>query len=75
LIPAANITAWRRHAPWPDDTQVEQDLILSRFIVEIGDLPGTYEPASAADIVMTRLGSRLRNAPPRQEIEAAGWRT
>lgn len=37
MIPAANITAWRRHAPWPDDTQVEQDLILSRFIVEIAN--------------------------------------
>lgn len=35
MIPAANITAWRRQAPWPDDAQVEQDLILSRLIVEI----------------------------------------
>jgi predicted nucleotidyltransferase component of viral defense system len=35
LIPEANITAWRRVAPWPDDTQVEQDLVLSRLIVEI----------------------------------------
>jgi predicted nucleotidyltransferase component of viral defense system len=37
LIPAANITAWRRQAPWPDDTQVEQDLILSRLMVEIAN--------------------------------------
>jgi predicted nucleotidyltransferase component of viral defense system len=37
LIPAANITAWRRLAPWPSDAQVEQDLILSRLIVEIAN--------------------------------------
>jgi predicted nucleotidyltransferase component of viral defense system len=35
VIPAANITAWRQEAPWPDDNQVEQDLILSRLIVAI----------------------------------------
>lgn len=37
MIPAANITAWRRHSPWPNDTQVEQDLVLSRLIVEIAN--------------------------------------
>lgn len=37
MIPAANITAWRSHAPWPTDTQVEQDLILSRLMVEIAN--------------------------------------
>jgi predicted nucleotidyltransferase component of viral defense system len=37
LIPAANITAWRNRAPWPDDQQVEQDLVLSRLIVEIAN--------------------------------------
>jgi predicted nucleotidyltransferase component of viral defense system len=35
VIPEAFITEWRHEAPWPDDTQVEQDLILSRLIVEI----------------------------------------
>jgi len=35
LIPAANITAWRSRAPWPEDNQVEQDLILSRLMIEI----------------------------------------
>lgn len=37
MIPAANITAWRRRSPWPNDTQVEQDLVLSRLIVEIAN--------------------------------------
>jgi hypothetical protein len=35
LIPRAHITAWRSHAPWPLDSQIEQDLILSRALVEL----------------------------------------
>lgn len=35
MIPEAHIIAWRQRAPWPDDTQIEQDLILSRLMVEI----------------------------------------
>jgi len=35
VIPRAHITAWRALAPWPDDGQVEQDLVLSRAIVEL----------------------------------------
>jgi predicted nucleotidyltransferase component of viral defense system len=35
LIPKADITAWRHTAPWVSDAQVEQDLILSRILVEI----------------------------------------
>ncbi len=33
MIPRANITAWRTHAPWPSNEQVEQDLVLSRALV------------------------------------------
>ena len=35
MIPQANITAWRGVAPWPDDAQVEQDLVLSRAVIEL----------------------------------------
>ena len=35
MIPRANITAWRPKAPWSTDAQVEQDLVLSRALVEI----------------------------------------
>lgn len=35
MIPQMFINAWRSHAPWPDDAQIEQDLILSRALVEI----------------------------------------
>jgi len=37
VIPRAFITAWSRGVPWPTETQVEQDLILSRLIVDIAD--------------------------------------
>ncbi|MBE0660225.1 MAG: nucleotidyl transferase AbiEii/AbiGii toxin family protein [Bryobacteraceae bacterium] len=35
MIPRAHITAWRRTAPWSSDAQVEQDLVISRALVEI----------------------------------------
>jgi predicted nucleotidyltransferase component of viral defense system len=35
VIPRAQITAWRAVAPWATDAQVEQDLILSRALVQI----------------------------------------
>lgn len=37
MIPQAFITRWSRRAPWPTDTQIEQDLILSRLIIDIAD--------------------------------------
>lgn len=39
MIPRAHITAWRVHAPWPSDAQIEQDLVLSRALVEIFGKP------------------------------------
>lgn len=39
MIPLAQITQWRQTAPWADDMQVEQDLILSRAIIEIFSNP------------------------------------
>ena len=35
MIPQPYITEWSAHAPWPAEDQIEQDLILSRLIVEI----------------------------------------
>ena len=35
MIPRDYITAWRATVPWVDDSQVEQDLIISRALVEI----------------------------------------
>ena len=39
MIPKAHITAWRARAPWLLDAQVEQDLIISRAIVELFRVP------------------------------------
>lgn len=35
MIPSADVTAWRERAPWSTDAQVEQDLVLSRALVDI----------------------------------------
>jgi predicted nucleotidyltransferase component of viral defense system len=40
VIPQAHVTAWRATAPWGDDAQVEQDLVLSRAVVEVFAEPG-----------------------------------
>ena len=45
MIPRANITAWRTAAPWPDNTQVEQDLLLSRALVAMYERPAVAEHA------------------------------
>lgn len=43
MIPRASITAWRHHAPWADDAQVEQDLVLTRALIEIFNAPAIRE--------------------------------
>jgi predicted nucleotidyltransferase component of viral defense system len=53
VIQQANITAWRAIAPWPDDAQVEQDLVLSRAVVEL-----FAEPKLSAKIAL-RGGTAL----------------
>ena len=35
MIPRASIVAWRSVAPWLADSQVEQDLVISRVLVEV----------------------------------------
>jgi len=66
LIPQANITAWRSTAPWPDDAQVEQDLVLSRALVELFSSP------SLAGQIALRGGTSLQKLffqPPRRYSE------
>lgn len=53
MIPRANITAWRKAAPWPDDAQVEQDLVLCRALVEMFRVP------LVADTAVFRGGTAL----------------
>ncbi len=35
MIPQAFISAWRKNAPWQDDFQVEQDLVIERAFMSI----------------------------------------
>lgn len=39
MITETALAHWRHHAPWPTREQVEQDLVLSRLIVEIANHP------------------------------------
>ncbi len=38
MIPHDFITEWRQHASWIEDSQVEQDLVICRALVEIFSL-------------------------------------
>ncbi|WP_186398838.1 nucleotidyl transferase AbiEii/AbiGii toxin family protein [Stappia sp. P2PMeth1] len=39
MIPKMHITAWAKHAPWTEQRQVEQDLIISRAIIDLFSHP------------------------------------
>ena len=39
MIPRDYITSWRIHAPRATDAQVEQDLVVSRALVELFGVP------------------------------------
>jgi len=53
VIPHDHITAWRSQAPWIQDFQVEQDLVLSRALVEI------FSEPALADGLAFRGGTAL----------------
>ena len=61
MIPAQNIVAWGNVVPWADQRQVEQDLIISRALVEIFSDAMLHFPASLRysediDLVRTSAG-------------------
>lgn len=39
MIPVAFITSWRKNAPWTQNAWVEQDLIISRALIEMFRVP------------------------------------
>jgi predicted nucleotidyltransferase component of viral defense system len=53
VIPRADIVAWRQVAPWADDAMVEQDLVLSRALVDV------FSEAPLARAVALRGGTAL----------------
>lgn len=51
MIPKAHIDAWRAEAPWSSDAWVEQDLVISRALVEI------FQDSLLADrLAFSRMG-------------------
>ena len=66
MIPFDYITEWRAEAPWIDDAQVEQDLVISRALVEI------FRHPTLADSLALRGGtalSKLQLRPPARYSE------
>lgn len=66
MIPRDYITAWRAHAPWVQDFQVEQDLIISRALVEI------FSHSDLAESLAFRGGTalyKLHITPPARYSE------
>ena len=53
MIPTQNIVAWGAVVPWADQRQVEQDLIISRALVEI------FSDGRLRDILPVRGGTAL----------------
>lgn len=53
MIPAGVITAWSQEHPWSSSAQVEQDLVLSRALVEI------YSDAELRELLVFRGGTAL----------------
>ena len=53
MIPADYVTQWRQRAPWIQDSQVEQDLLLSRALVEM------FQRDTVADTLALRGGTAL----------------
>ena len=53
MIPQAAIHAWRSVAPWATDIQVEQDLVLSRILVEM------FQDGNLAEHLAFRGGTAL----------------
>lgn len=53
MIPEAFVTAWSTRAPWPSPGQVEQDLLLSRVLIEM------YQDEFLRDELVFRGGTCL----------------
>jgi len=65
MIPRDYITEWRTEAPWVQDFQVEQDLVISRALVEIFSHPLLRDvwPSGAAPRSTSFTSNRLPAIP------------
>ena len=63
MIPFDYITSWRAEAPWIDDAQVEQDLVISRAL-EIFRHPALADSlALRGGTALSKLQLRLLRRP------------
>lgn len=77
MIPRALVTEWRAHAPWPTDAQVEQDLVLSRALVEIFSSPSVgrtlaFRGGTALHKLMLERPGRYSEDIDLVQLEAGG---
>ena len=74
MIPRAHVTEWRATAPWSADAWVEQDLIISRAIVEIFGNDDIAERLAfrggTDDVCFARYMSEGGHAVSRAQFEA-----
>lgn len=78
MIDRPALIAWRGKAPWPDRVlpELRDNLAAKRgnpsfrhdLDVLLTNIPADYAAENAADLIMRELGSKLRNAPPVDEI-------
>ena len=64
MVPRAALNAWAQRAPWPNDVDVEQDLILSRAIIDPVDVERNLEPKLSHAGSRRDLDRLLRELPP-----------
>jgi hypothetical protein len=66
MVPQAAITAWSARAPRPQPNQIEQDLILSRLMIEIAN-----DELLGPELAMRLAGALADPA----EIADGAWRS
>ena len=60
MIPRDFITEWRSEAPWTSDEQVEQDLVISRAVVEIFKIDDEVRHLINEELTSPQLRRRAR---------------
>ena len=71
MIPAAQITNWRRDAPWANDDDVEQDLLISRAVVDLFNDPFLYDRLASG--IFEQVAPLLVPGNPYKPSDAAAW--
>ena len=68
MVPRAALNAWAQHAPWQDELDIEQDLILAAVVVD----RESYDQLLLAAGQDARRELREMAAETRQRIAQAG---